>query len=78
MLHGHFQAVINNSSGGVNLTPYSGVIFFEVILTPKRKFKELFFRSKNNPRFRVNIEELKYLVTPKKGLPVPKIFTPIL
>ena len=49
MLHGNFQAVINNSSGGVNLTPYSGVIFFEVILTPKRSLRNSFSGVRTTP-----------------------------
>ena len=64
MLHVNFQGV----TSGVNLTPYSGVIFFRSYFNSEKEFKELFFRSKNNPRFGVNIEELKCLVTPKKGL----------
>ena len=32
----YFSKSSNNSSRGANLTPYSGVIFWGVILTPKR------------------------------------------
>ena len=45
----------NNSSSGVNLTPYSGVIFRGVILTPKRSLKNSFSGIKMTP----DIEELK-------------------
>ena len=42
-LHGsdtqQFLRSYNNSSSGFNLTPYSGVIFWGVILTPKRRLK---------------------------------------
>ena len=48
---------------------------FEVILTPDWEQKELFFRSKNYPKFGV---KLGVKVTPKRGYPVPKIFTPCL
>ena len=48
----------------VNVTPYSGVIFWGVILTPDWELKELFFRSKNDPNLELN--------------PVFKIFTPFL
>ena len=37
------------SSSGVNLTPYSGVIFWGSYFNSKKEFKELFFRSKNHP-----------------------------
>ena len=45
----------NNSSSGVNLTLYSGVIFWGVILTPKRSLKNSFSGVKVTP----DIEELK-------------------
>ena len=38
---------------------------FKVILTPDWELKELFFRSKNDPKFGV---KLGVKVTPKKGL----------
>ena len=54
--HSNFQGVINNnSSSGVNLTPYSGVIFWGVILTPKGSLKNSFSGVKVTP----DIEELK-------------------
>ena len=37
-----FKEFSNNSSGGVNLTPYSGVIVLGVILTPKRSLRTSF------------------------------------
>ena len=45
----------NNSSSGPKLTPYSGVIFLGVILTPKRSLKNSFSGVKVTP----DIEELK-------------------
>ena len=45
----------NNSSSGVNLTPYSEVIFRGVILTPKRSLKNSFSGVKAT----LDIEELK-------------------
>ena len=50
-----FSRTYNNSSSGANLTPYSGVIFWGVILTPKRSLKNSFSGSKVTP----DIEELK-------------------
>ena len=57
-MHGNFQGVIK--------TPLEGLIqllavelFFGSYFNSKKEFKELFFRSKNHPRFEVNIEELK-------------------
>ena len=50
-----FSRSYNNSSSGVNLTPYSGVIFGGSYFNSKKEFKELFFSSKNTP----DIEELK-------------------
>ena len=50
--------------------------FQGVITGVNLSLKELFFRSKNHPRFGVNVEELKN--PPEKGYPVPKIFTPFL
>ena len=51
-----FKELYNNdSSSGVNLTPYSGVIFWGVILTPKRSLKNSFSGVKVTP----DIEELK-------------------
>ena len=47
----------------VNLTPYSGVIFGGVILTPKRSLKNSFSGVKMTP----DIKELKY---PQKGVNV--------
>ena len=71
-MHSNFKRVINNnSSSGVNLTPYSGVIFGGSHFNSKMKFKELFFRSKNDPRY------WGVKITPKKSYPVPKIFTPL-
>ena len=52
--HSNFQSYINSSSG-VNLTPYSGVVFWGVILTPKRSLKNSFSEVKITP----DIEELK-------------------
>ena len=49
-MHGNFQGV-NNSSSGVNLTPYNGVIFWEIYFNSKKEFKELFLKSKNDPRY---------------------------
>ena len=40
---------------------------FKVILTPDQELKELFFRSKNDPKFGV---KLRVKVTPKRGYPV--------
>ena len=40
---------------------------FKVILTPDWELKELFFRSKNDPKFGV---KLGVKVTPKRGYPV--------
>ena len=40
---------------GANLTPYSGIIFWGVILTPKRSLKDSFSGVKMTP----GIEELK-------------------
>ena len=48
---------------------------FGVILIPDREEKELFFRSKNDPKFGV---KLGVKATPKRGYPVSKIFTPFL
>ena len=42
-------------SSGANLTPYNGVIFWGVILTPKRSLKNSFSGVKVTP----DIEELK-------------------
>ena len=47
--------IYNNSSRGVNLTPYSGVIFGGSYFNSKKEFKELFFRSKNHPEFGVKL-----------------------
>ena len=47
--------VIFNSSSEANLTPYSEVIFWGVILTPKRSLKNSFSGVKVTP----DIEELK-------------------
>ena len=53
----------NNSSSGANLTPYSGVFFWGgSYFNCKKEFKELFFRSKRDPRY-WGIE-----ITPKKEL----------
>ena len=41
----------NNSSIGVNLTPYSGVTFWRTYFNSKKEFKKLFFRSKNHPSY---------------------------
>ena len=51
-----FSRSYNNSSSGVNLTPYSGVI-----LTPKTEFKELFSGLKMTP-------DIESKITPKKEL----------
>ena len=59
----------NNSSSGANSTPYSGVNFWGVILTPKRSLKNSFSGVKVTP----DIEELKK--KKKRSYPVPKIFT---
>ena len=45
----------NNSSSGADLTRQSGVIFWGVILTPKRSLKNSFSGVKVTP----DIEELK-------------------
>ena len=45
----------NNSSSGVNLTPYRGVILGGIILTPKRSLKNFSFGVDITP----GIEELK-------------------
>ena len=50
-----FSGSYNNSSSGANLTPYSGVIFRGVTLTPKRSLKNSFSGVKVTP----DIEELK-------------------
>ena len=51
--HSNFQGVICNSSSGFDLTPYSRVIFGGSYFNSKTsEFKELFFRSKNDPRYR--------------------------
>ena len=44
-----FSRSYNHSSSGVNLTPYSGIIFFGVILTPKRSLKNSFPGVKITP-----------------------------
>ena len=49
-----FLKSYNNSSRGVSLTPYTGVIFWGVILTPKWSLKNSFSGVKMTP----NIEEL--------------------
>ena len=54
-VHCNFQGVINNSSSAANLTPYSGVIFRGVTLTPKRSLKNSFSGVKVTP----DTEELK-------------------
>ena len=46
-----FSMSYNNSYIGVNLTPYSGVTFWGTYFNSKKEFKELFFRSKNHPRY---------------------------
>ena len=66
-----FSRSYNDSSRGANLTLYSGVIFWGSYFNSKKEFKELFFRSKNDP----DIEELKQ--PPKRSYPVPEIFTPL-
>ena len=50
-----FSRSYNNSSSGANSTPYNGVIFGGVILTPKRSLKNAFSGVKVTP----DIEELK-------------------
>ena len=42
----YLRSVIFNSSSGANLTPYSGVMFGGVILTPKRSLKNSFLGVK--------------------------------
>ena len=49
----------DNSSSMVHLTPFQWSYFFRSYFNSKKQFKKLFFRSKNNPRFGVDIEELK-------------------
>ena len=50
--HSNFQGAINrNSSSGVNLNSYSEAIFWGDSVNSKKEFKELFFRSKNPPRY---------------------------
>ena len=51
----YFSRSYNNSSSGANLTPYGGVIFWGVILTPKRSLKNSFSGVKVTP----DIEELE-------------------
>ena len=53
--HSNFEGVIITPLVGTNLTPYSGVIFWGVILTPKRSLKNSFSGVKVTP----DIEELK-------------------
>ena len=60
-----FTRSYNNSSSGVNLTPYSGVIFGGgggSYFNSKKEFTELFFKSKNDPRYG------GVKITPKKGV----------
>ena len=52
-IHSNFQGVVVTPL--VELTPYSGVIFGGVILTPKRSLKNSFSGVKVTP----DIEELK-------------------
>ena len=54
-VHSKFSRSYNNFSSGANLTPYSGGIFWGVILIPKRSLKNSFLRVKVTP----DIEELK-------------------
>ena len=49
-----FKKLKINPSSGVNLTPYGGVIFWGVILTPKRSLKNSFSGVKMTP----DIQEL--------------------
>ena len=57
-MHSNFKRVVNNnSSSGVNLTPYNRVNFGGSYVNSKMEFKELFFRSKNI--MTPHIEELK-------------------
>ena len=53
-MHSNFQGVIITSSGA-NLTPYCGVIFWGVILTPTRGLKNSFSGVKVTP----DIDDLK-------------------
>ena len=46
-----------------------------MILTTDWEEKEPFFGSENDPKFGV---KLGVKITPKRGYPVPKIFTPFL
>ena len=46
-----FLRSYNNSSSGVNLSPYSGVIFGGSYFNSKKEFEELFVRCKNHPRY---------------------------
>ena len=58
LFHWHtqqFSRSYNDSSSGANLTLYSGVIFWGVILTPKSSLKNFFSGVKVTP----DIEELK-------------------
>ena len=52
----------NNSSSGVNLTPYSEVIFGGSYFNSKKEFKELSFWSKYHPAY------WGVKITPKKEL----------
>ena len=47
----NFPRSYNNSSSGVNLTPYGGFIFGGSCFNSKMEFKELFLRRKNDPRY---------------------------
>ena len=53
--HSNFQGVIITPLSGANLTPYSGVIFWGVILTLKRSLKNSF----SGVKVTLDIEELK-------------------
>ena len=57
----YFSRSYNNSSSGVNLTAYGGVIFRGVILTPKRSLKNSFSGVKMTPNLEFNQE---FKVTP--------------
>ena len=64
-----FSRSYNSSSIGANLTPYNGVIFWGVILTPKRSLKNSFSGAKVTKKPKPKPK--------KRSYPVPKIFTPL-
>ena len=58
----------SNSSSGVNLTPALQWRYFLGSHFNSKEFKELFFGSKNDPRYR-GVKK-----NPKRSYPVPKSF----